>query len=487
MKESAIKRKLTNKNIIIVGTGVGGSGIAALLANDGATPLVLESNPFVGGKAASITANDCILDTGIHITPRGEKGPIAHLAKQVGADLSFVRPDSFMKLKYRGKSAVLDKDLMSPSNLIKLARTLNPSFRSIPGLIRFFVLLRSIKTENDVAPYYGMSARELICRYTTDRDILSLMTIFGMMMHVLLLEQISAADFLWALSNWFRDSATAYPKGGYGQVCQSYLATCEKNGGTVRLKQNVTRIVVENNQVKGVETKEGFIPGDMVICNAGIRRTVELAGEDHFPESYVRTAKNYKESLSGVVVQYGLDYCPVDAFASLIMEDTLDSFATVERAYEGRFGDDPIADMKLPLVFFSPTFVDSSLAPPGQHILLATMAPITANTLDDETSNKFLDLVEKRVAISFPGIEQHIKWKIRRGAKYYAQLGGRGTCEAIGWGQRYDQDGDKRMSSRTPVKGLYVVGTDTGYAGIGTELAAESSLRAHKLILEDIN
>jgi phytoene dehydrogenase-like protein len=66
-----------------------------------------------------------------------------------------------------------------------------------------------------------------------------------------------------------------------------------------------------------------------------------------------------------------------------------------------------------------------------------------------------------------------------------AAVGGRGRGEVIGMAQRYDQDADKRFSPRSPVKGLYIVGADTGSFGIGTELAAQSAMETHALILED--
>ncbi|HQP29715.1 MAG TPA: NAD(P)-binding protein, partial [Deltaproteobacteria bacterium] len=37
---------LKDKRVVVIGTGIGGSGIAALLAKEGADVLVLERNPY---------------------------------------------------------------------------------------------------------------------------------------------------------------------------------------------------------------------------------------------------------------------------------------------------------------------------------------------------------------------------------------------------------------------------------------------------------
>ncbi|MBW2391503.1 MAG: hypothetical protein JRG89_24180 [Deltaproteobacteria bacterium] len=40
---------LAHTNVVIIGTGIGGAGISALLAKAGATPVVLERSSIIGG------------------------------------------------------------------------------------------------------------------------------------------------------------------------------------------------------------------------------------------------------------------------------------------------------------------------------------------------------------------------------------------------------------------------------------------------------
>ena len=46
---------------IVIGTGIGGSAVAALLASHGKTVTVLERNPFVGGRCSSYEKEGSVL------------------------------------------------------------------------------------------------------------------------------------------------------------------------------------------------------------------------------------------------------------------------------------------------------------------------------------------------------------------------------------------------------------------------------------------
>ena len=66
---------LRDKSVIVIGTGIGGAGVAALLAKEGAKVLVLERNDFPGGKAASFEREGFVYDTGRALGGPGREGP----------------------------------------------------------------------------------------------------------------------------------------------------------------------------------------------------------------------------------------------------------------------------------------------------------------------------------------------------------------------------------------------------------------------------
>src|SRR5450759_1437867 len=56
-----------SKKVVVIGSGPGGAGAAAVLAARGHEVDLLERNPFPGGKCASFEKDGYIVDTGVHM------------------------------------------------------------------------------------------------------------------------------------------------------------------------------------------------------------------------------------------------------------------------------------------------------------------------------------------------------------------------------------------------------------------------------------
>jgi len=91
-------------------------------------------------------------------------------------------------------------------------------------------------------------------------------------------------------------------------------------------------------------------------------------------------------------------------------------------------------------------------------------------------SQSVLDKIENTMRHLFPDIERHVVWKLRTNTRYTARISGRRTGEVIGAAQNRFQVGKNRPTNRTPIKNLYLVGSDVGGSGVGTEMAAQSAL-----------
>jgi phytoene dehydrogenase-like protein len=468
---------MKDKKVIIVGAGIGGAGLAALLAKDGVKPIVFERNAFVGGKAGSIEHEGCLFDVGVHISARGEKGPLAQLARKVGADVGFINKSPLLRLNYGGRDGLIYQKMTHPVSLYNIYRIVRPSIKSLLGMLRIAKLVYSIKTKKDAAPYYHIPAKSIIVKYMSDPDMQTFLDICCNLMFGISTDEASAGDFLLAFNNWITSGATAYPKGGYGAIPKAYMKACEDAGGELHLNEKVNRIIAEEGAIKGVETDKGFYPADIIISNAGVVRTLEMAGDQHFPGSYVEKARNAIDSVGGVMVKYILDAPLVKIPMSLYTPRRFNVPDLIEGLGRGRMPDD------MALFIVSPTATEPGLAPEGLHLLYG--GTVTPARLDRDISNAVMDRVENRLEKLHPGLKEHIVWKERSDTDVIAAISGREQGDAIGMAQRYDQDGDKRFSPRSPLKGLYIVGADTGSFGIGTELAAQSAMETHALILED--
>ncbi|MHB8896673.1 MAG: phytoene desaturase family protein [Candidatus Geothermincolia bacterium] len=468
---------MADKNAIVIGTGVGGAGVAALLAGGAFKVTVFERNEFPGGKTAMYEREGCRVDANVHTSPRGACGPIGQLARKLDADLE-LRDLGPWRLTVGSRSTRLPLAFTRPLALAKIALVVRPNPLSMLGAFRLFRKVLGIKTMDDLIPYYGKPVSGFIDGFTRDQRLLTFFNVIGGMMFVIPSTEASTAEFLWALSWWARDAAVAYPRGGYGRVPSSFIEVCERRGGTVRLSEPVRRIVAEEGRVTGVETDQGFYPADVVISNAGMKKTVELAGPDHFEAAYVERVGGLRDSLGAVTYKCALDCQPMETALMLYVPDGWtyeDYWAAID---DGRVPAD------VPLYILQPTVIDPDLAPAGQHLLLAC-APVPASLEYSDLARAVADVVVDRLGKLFPGMRDHLLWEHKTDLEYIAKLGGRGAGEAIGLAQSYDQDGPNKPDPRTPIEGLYVVGVDAGGMGIGTERAADSAMKVFDIVVED--
>ena len=76
--------------ILIIGSGIGGSGIGALIAKETSHQVQLfEKNKLIGGRCASYEKKDSegrkwIFDVGCHIFSTSDKGPLGDILNRCG-------------------------------------------------------------------------------------------------------------------------------------------------------------------------------------------------------------------------------------------------------------------------------------------------------------------------------------------------------------------------------------------------------------------
>lgn len=69
---------------VIIGGGVGGTALGALLASAGQRVILFEKNTIIGGRCASYIRDEFIVDVGVHLFGMCDKGPLGEVCRRAG-------------------------------------------------------------------------------------------------------------------------------------------------------------------------------------------------------------------------------------------------------------------------------------------------------------------------------------------------------------------------------------------------------------------
>ncbi|NPV60586.1 MAG: NAD(P)/FAD-dependent oxidoreductase [Actinobacteria bacterium] len=454
---------LEGKKVVVIGTGIGGSAVSALLAKEGAEVTVLERNSFPGGKAASFERDGFVYDTGVHWLARGDKGPMGEIANIVGAEIQFRKLEPAMQFTTGGRTAILSQDMDEEEALESLFEQIGVLPENRKGAHALFKDMARERSPEELEELDEVSFSDYIASFVDDEQLNRVLDGFTGMYMCISRRAASAGEFILCFSGQAKEKNLCYPVGGMRAVPVAYLRALETLGGEVRYSTPVERIVVDGGKVRGVEAG-GFIPADLVISNNGVKETVAMTGRHVFPDQYLAMVDSLRLSFGAVSVKYALNAEVVKPHLFCYFPD---------------FRDPELVERQAAIFVPVPSAADPSLAPPGCQLVLAgSLAPPGLEDRDQVKAicEEMLDRIENTMRDLFPGIEEHVVWKIRTDTRYISEISGRWTGEVIGVAQNRHQVGKKRPGNATPVQGLYLVGADVGARGVGTEMAADSAL-----------
>jgi phytoene dehydrogenase-like protein len=172
-----------------------------------------------------------------------------------------------------------------------------------------------------------------------------------------------------------RDGALALPRGGVGAVTTALAAAARAAGAEIRLSTPVAAIVMEGDQVAGVQLANGEqIAARTVISNADPKTTLlELLGARHLETEFARRVHHYRSAGNAAKLHLALAGKPVfrgvsDAHLGQRLVIAPD-MRYVDEAFNPskyrEYSREPVFEITIP------TLHDASLAPAGQHVLSA--------------------------------------------------------------------------------------------------------------------
>lgn len=170
--------------------------------------------------------------------------------------------------------------------------------------------------------------------------------------------------------------------GGADTIVKAMVASIEEKGGSVVSNAEVTRVIVENGEARGVELADGrrFMARRAVIANVAPKALLKLTGETG-DDRYERGMTTSAHAPGTMMIHLAMSGLPdwragaeLKDFAYVHLAPDLDQMArTYAQAQAGLLPDEPI------IVCGQPTAVDPSRAPEGSHVLWlqVRMAPGT--------------------------------------------------------------------------------------------------------------
>ncbi|NHI93107.1 MAG: NAD(P)/FAD-dependent oxidoreductase [Candidatus Lokiarchaeota archaeon] len=485
---------------IIVGGGLAGLSCAAILAKNGKRIILFEKNNIVGGRCSSYKKKGFIIDYGTHVFTRTEFGPIGVLLSEINESVEFyhLRRMPFYYLRKEGKVGPFGIDIdtkygsiLPPDEEFKKLNFDKEDFKDL--------LNKLSKTTNmELEETYKYDNIPFFDWYEKNKEVLNIGEgVKGLLFSLyssglcLLVEEGSTGEFMRIMKNNSSSSihsmlkkevralGLGYPKGACIAVPNAIERAINKFGGKIIKNTIIDEIILEDGEVKGVITDKGeTYQSKIVISNIGPKETIIAAGKQNFQKKFLSKIDSLKESVRGYVLKVALDEPVTDEAFLFGLASNIEKSSLIMK--EARLPE-------IPWTIFVPVVsnMDPSLAPKGKQLMIPAHGTYgdTVKYPWHKLSEKILESLE----IIFPHIQNKISFYDEFGAVQAKTLWKANDGAIIRVAQIPGQVGEDALPSKTPIKGLYLVGTGigTGISEIGVDYAIRSGSECAKDILKN--
>lgn len=446
---------------IIIGTGIGGAAVGALLAHAGWKILILDKNKTVGGRCTSYAYKGFTLDLGVHLFGVGDKGSLGDVLRATSA------PEAIEWVTVSKTTHQVGDNVRKYSQKAMMSALPMDEQNNLNNL---FAKAHHV-TEMELSELWYVPVEDWINTFTTHPLAHAFINSIVHQYFCVPSREASAAEFIRCFKEVLVARSSAYPKGGCIAIPEAYLSVVKRNGGDILMNTAAARIIVKENVAVGVSIEGGteFL-APVIISNADIKATIaQLVGPEHFPQDYADRVNCLTYADSCVMFKVGLKEKITDDQLRMYLPDEKTGLGNKYDALRAGNIPDKVSGM-----IVIPTNFDASLGPEGQQLICFGTSTFTDADFGKQNWKKWYTTLRDSLYSAYPKAKEQVLWeKLDTPQLVDAYAGEAGNI--IGVGQTVNQIYTSRPSVQSPLKGLYFCSAEAGGHGIGTELAASSA------------
>jgi phytoene desaturase len=492
---------MSNKNVIVIGAGIGGITAAIHLAKQGLSVTVFEKNSRPGGRCDRISRDGHHFDTGptLLVMPLLYESEFATLGTSLNEVLELQRVDPTYHVVFDdGSQLALTSDMKSMQDQLEgiepgsfqgflryldeghrhyhlgIKKLVNKDFRKASDFFKLdnLPLLYQVKPlkkhYNHMKVYFDEPRLKAAFTF---QDVYMGLSPFEAPATFSMMPYTELAHGVW------------YPKGGMYQLVEALMALAYKAGVRFDFNTTVHQIDVNGRSSRGVRLADGrLFEADAVLANADLSYVYQhLLPQGRLTERMARK----RHSCSVISFFWGIDkpYETLGPHTLFLADDYRENFDSI------------IQDMDLPanpsVYLHAPARLDPSMAPRGQDTLIAIVpvGHMSGNGSQDWTEIRDQarrDVFRRLRLLGIHDLEDHIKFEVNftplSWRKRYNLLKGstHGLCHNL------FQLGYFRPDNRHPSYcNLYFTGASTR-PGTGLPTAMVSGRLSAQRIMDDL-
>jgi len=473
-----------NYDAIIIGAGLGGLTAGAKLTKQGKKILVLEQHYVPGGCATTFKRKDFTIEVGLHeLDGFGDND----LKSQIFEEINVFDHVEFIRLPEFYRTVWKNTDFVFPEGVEQAKSKLIEEFpHEKQGILKYFNFVTGLGTEISLLPrskwakmikgalfplFYPKLVRST--KVTVGEFIDEI--IKDERLKLILLSNLTYYDddpYKLSLFYFAAGQASYYSSGSYfikggSQKLSDYLMNfIQENGGEVKLKSKVDKIITKNGKTIGVSYHPTFkedeesqiVYADVIIANTAIPNLANGLLPEKETEILNSQIKEFKGGPSVLTLYLGfkskLSEIGNKYYSTFVIDESVSSIKEMLANNRADFS-------KRSYVFVDYGIIDSGLAPEGKSVGVvctmdyyddwASLDKTAYKRKKEEVQNTLIDRLEKQ----FPGIKEQIEYVELATAKTIERYTLNPKGSPYGYAQTLEQTARKRLKQKSIIPGLY--------------------------------